>query len=305
MKVLIIGLGSIANKHIEALRKIDCKVELYALRIGVSSHSVDGVINVYNYDCIKEINPDFCIVSNPTGAHFETLRKLHEFKVPLFIEKPLFNNIGLGEEELITDILNSKTPNYVACNLRFLDCIGYSKEFIKDKRINEVNVYCGSYLPEWRPDQDFRKNYSANKEMGGGVHIDLIHELDYVVWLYNYPTQVFRHVSNNSSLDISAYDYANYLLEFDQFNVNVVLNYYRRDAKRFMEVICEDGTLMVNLLKNEVTWKDNLIYQSSKTMLDTYYDQLYFYIENILTRKTSFNDVNEAYNILKICIAKD
>jgi len=305
MKVLIIGLGSIAKKHIEALYIIDSKVEIYALRSGISSQNIDGVFNFYDYDDIREINPDFCIVSNTTGAHYETLKKLLEFKVPLFIEKPLLNNIGLDEEDLILHIVNDKIPNYVACNLRFLDCLVYSKVFIKNKRINEVNVYCGSYLPDWRPGQDFRKTYSANKEIGGGVHIDLIHELDYIVWHYGYPLKIYSHTSNNSSLAISASDYANFLLEYNQFNVNVVLNYYRRDAKRYMEVVCEDGTLMVNLLNNKVLWNNAVIYESSKSIQDTYFDQLIFYIENVLTQISSFNDVSEAYKILKICIAND
>lgn len=305
MKVVIIGLGSIAKKHIEALYQIDSKVEIYALRTGISPQSYDGIINIFEYEDIATINPDFCIVSNPTGVHYKTLRKLLDFKVPFFIEKPLFDKIGIDEEDLVLDILNSKTTNYVACNLRFLGCLVFSKDFIKQKRINEVNVYCGSYLPDWRPGKDFRKIYSANKEMGGGVHIDLIHEIDYVVWHYGYPIKNYSYTSNNSSLDISSCDYANFLLEYNKFSVNVVLNYFRRDTKRFMEVVCEDGTLMINLLDNKVSWNDTVIYHSSKSMQDTYLDQMKFYIDNILTRKTTFNDVHEAYKILRICMVND
>lgn len=305
MKVVIIGLGSIAKKHIEALYQIDSKVEIYALRTSISSQNFDGIINIFDYKEITNINPDFCIVSNPTGVHYKTLRKLLDIKTPLFIEKPLFDKIGIDEEDLVLDILNTKTINYVACNLRFLDCLVFSKDFIKQKRINEVNVYCGSYLPDWRPGKDFREIYSANKEMGGGVHIDLIHELDYVVWLFGYPIKTDRHTSNKSSLAISASDYANFLLEYNEFNVNVVLNYFRRDAKRFMEVVCEDGTLMVNLLDNKVLWNNEVVYESSKSMQDTYLEQIDFYINNILTQKVSFNNVEEAYKILKICIAED
>jgi len=305
MKVLIIGLGSIANKHIDALYKIDSKVKIYALRRGKSSRNIDRINNIYNYEDIYNINPDFCIISNPTDAHYSTIKTIFEFKIPLFIEKPLFSNIGLDEKSLVLDIKKSDVPNYVACNLRFYNCLIYSEEFIKKKRINEVNVYCGSYLPDWRPDQDFRKVYSANIEMGGGVHIDLIHELDYVVWHYGYPVKTHRQTSNKSSLGITAVDYANFLLEYNEFNVNIVLNYYRRDAKRFMEVVCEDGTLMVNLLDNKVLWNDEVVYESSKSMQDTYFEQINFYVNNILTQKAFSNDVKEAYEILKICIAND
>jgi len=193
----------------------------------------------------------------------------------------------------------------VACNLRFLNCLRFTKTFITHKRINEVNIYCGSYLPEWRPDRNFRDVYSANKEMGGGVHLDLIHELDYAYWLFGKPLNTRRTTSSNSSLTIDAPDYGNYLLQYEKFNVNIVLNYFRRDAKRTLEIVCDDGTLNVNLLKNEVFWNETLIFESDQKISRTYFDQMLFYTNDILTRKTSFNSVNEAYEILKICLAEE
>jgi len=141
--------------------------------------------------------------------------------------------------------------------------------------------------------------------MGGGVHLDLIHELDYAYWLFGKPLNTRRTTSSNSSLTIDAPDYGNYLLQYEKFNVNIVLNYFRRDAKRTLEIVCDDGTLNVNLLKNEVFWNETLIFESDQKISRTYFDQMLFYTNDILTRKTSFNSVNEAYEILKICLAEE
>ena len=186
--------------------------------------------------------------------------------------------------------------------MRFLECIAKIKELIVSKRINEVNVYCGSYLPDWRPNVDFRKVYSANKEMGGGVHIDLIHELDYVYWLFGKPTHTKSFFSNKSSLNITAYDYANYLWEYKNFSVSVILNYYRRDNKRTLEIVTDKGTYLVNLLKNTISYNNEFVFQSNQLSLQTYTAQMQFFVEEILNKQTKFNTIVEANKVLELCL---
>ncbi len=303
MKVLVIGLGSIARKHIKALNNISDKIEIYALRSNANASVEAGIHNIYQFAELDAKTIDFIIISNPTNLHKKTIKSLLEYNIPLFIEKPIFDD--LNALPLLEEIERKNIITYVACNLRFLGCISFVKEFIKDKRVNEVNSYCGSYLPDWRPGKDFRKIYSANKDMGGGVHIDLIHEMDYIYWFFGAPNYTYSTKTSHSSLKINAVDYANYLLEYPLFCVNIILNYYRKDAKRSLEVLLDEGTLIVNLLKNQVTFNDMVIFESSKNVIDTYEDQLRFFIEQVITEKTKFNTAAEAFKILKLCIARD
>jgi predicted dehydrogenase len=303
MKVLIIGLGSIAQKHIKALRELNANVELLALRSSKKASNQDGVLNIYSISNLNTLEIDFAIISNPTSAHADTIKQLIPYNIPLFIEKPIFD--GLDNENIIEDVNKNNIVNYVACNLRFLDCLKFTKEYIENKRINEVNIYCGSYLPDWRPGRDYKTTYSANKNLGGGVHIDLIHEIDYAYWLFGKPQNVLKTASNKSSLDIDAFDYANYILNYKNFNTSIILNYFRRDPKRTLEIVLKNETIAVNLLKNEVYCNNILIYQSKKTVADTYFDQLNFFTKEILEKKRVFNNANEAYEILKICLQND
>lgn len=300
MKVLIVGLGSIAQKHIAALKAVYNEPEIFALRSGQPANIVEGVQNVYDISEISDLNIDFVIICNPTSEHKASIEKLLPLKLPLFIEKPLFSE--LGQESLIKQIGDAAIATYVACNLRFLECLTFAKDYVTSQRINEVNIYCGSYLPNWRPGVDFRKVYSANAEMGGGVHIDLIHEIDYAHWLFGQPQSVQAIKRNVSSLEITAVDYANFVLQYTQFTVGIVLNYYRKDSKRTCEIVCEDGTLLVDLLANTVAWNGEIIFRSDKNIISTYKDQIQFFDKEILTGKSNFNNVAEAYQILKVCL---
>ena len=303
MKVLIIGLGSIALKHIKALQELYPSVVIYALRRkGEPSKEIKGVIEVFDISEIKVDTLSFILISNPTAVHYETIKEVMVYKKPLFIEKPLFETLSNEANDLVMEIERQGIPTYVACNLRFLESIAKIRELLVGKRVNEVNVYCGSYLPNWRPNVDFRKVYSANKEMGGGVHIDLIHELDSIYWLFGEPFHTQSFFSNKSSLDITAYDYANYLWEYNDFSISVVLNYYRRDSKRTLEILTDEGTYLVDLLKNTISYNEKLIFQSNQLPLQTYTAQMQFFVEEILNKQTKFNTFVEGYKVLKLCL---
>lgn len=303
MNILIIGLGSIAKKHIDAIYQKNKFARIYALRSNPTSKSeIEGVFDIYNLSDINMSEIDFILISTPTSEHFTTIKQLSYYNKPLFIEKPLFSEINEETDMLVNEIENRKILTYVACNLRFLESLKELKHQLKGKRINEVNVYCGSYLPDWRQGVNFRKVYSANKEMGGGVHIDLIHELDYVYWLFGKPSETNSFFSNNSSLEISAYDYANYLWIYEGFSASIILNYYRKNSKRIIEVVTDTGTYSVDLLKNSIEFENKCIFATKQNITDTYYAQMNFFIEHILKNNEKFNTIEEANTVLRLCM---
>jgi predicted dehydrogenase len=303
MKVLIVGLGSIGKKHVKAIKAIAPASEIFALRSRQNAEKYLDVTNIYNINEIVLSVYDFVIIANPTAKHKKIIAQMVPYGFPMFIEKPVHSSLDIKDE--INAIDENGNLTYVACNLRFLSCI----QFVKDKltstqirKINEVNVYCGSYLPDWRPDINFRETYSANAELGGGVHIDLIHELDYIYWLFGMPGDVTRVFKNQSSLAITSFDYANYTLAYDGFCASVVLNYYRRDAKRSLELVFEDEIWNVNLLTNQISSNNEIIYSSNQQIADTYYEQMNYFINCIKWKKNTFNTIADAYNVLEICL---
>lgn len=300
MKVLIVGLGSISKKHISALKNIDSTVEIYALR---SIKGSSQYLNIKNIYCLKEIQflkLDFVIISTPTANHAKDIEKLTKLNIPLFIEKPLFESLNYSD--IVTQVLNTKIKTYVACNLRFLECLNFVKNNVLTNNliINEVNVYCGSYLPDWRPNTDFRENYSANAKMGGGVHIDLIHEIDYAYWLFGSPLKITKLLKSNSSLKIDSIDYAHFNFEYNNFNTSITLNYFRRTPKRYLEILFDKYTIYVDLLTNKVFKNDEVIFEGKQKIIDTYENQMRYFIKNI--KKPTFNNIKEAYTVLKLVL---
>lgn len=305
MRVLIIGLGSIGRKHVRALQQIDPGVELYALR---SQQNADAVAGVNNIHALAELpNPvDFVIIANNTQAHGQTIKTVLDLGCPLFIEKPVLSGLE-GATELQQAIAAAGIPTYVACNLRFHPALLAVAAYVAQQpiRINEVNIYCGSYLPEWRPGRDFRTVYSANSDMGGGVHLDLVHELDYCTWLFGFPQQVHAFRYQRSSLRIHAPDSAHYHLAYEGFPCNVTLNYFRRDSRRTLEIVAEDRTLLVDIRGNSVTElvQGKTLHQGpAYDFFETYTAQLRYFIAHIQSGEPMMNDFGYALRVLNMAL---
>jgi predicted dehydrogenase len=304
MNVLIIGLGSIAIKHIAALRKIEPSVCIFALRSSQITNSLIDVQNVFSLDLLP-VKPDFVIISNPTSLHEETIKQCLSLQCPLFIEKPVLSDTT-NTEILSEEFRHKKVITYVACNMRFHPSLIFLKDYLlaSQPRINEVSVYCGSFLPEWRPSRDFRLSYSVKPEMGGGAHLDLVHELDYCYWLFGTPQKINACKTNVSSLNIEAVDAAYYQLMYPDFVANISLNYFRRDARRDIEIVTEDDTLFVDLLANKITAKKRgtLLHETSFQIGDTYEKQMRYFISKITKQESTDNSFDDGVEVLKIAL---
>lgn len=309
MNILFIGLGSIALKHIEAINKLyGYSCQILALRSSRESTNYEGVKSIYSLDEITII-PDFFIISNPTSHHYDTVVDLLRFKKPIFIEKPLMHNLN-GLDDLVAEVNGKEIKTYVACNLRFHSCNQFIKNGLNTRKwgkIEEVNVYSGSYLPDWRKKiKDFRKCYSAIVEMGGGVHLDLIHEIDYIYWFFGKPKKINRFFKSDSSLAISSVDYAHYFLEYEGFAAQITLNYFRKTPKRGFELVTEFGVIDVDLLKGRVTYKDEIIFKAEDNeIINTYEKQMKYFVTNVVDKRhyeESMNQIDEAATVLRMSL---
>ena len=304
MKVLIIGLGSIAQKHIESIKKIDPFVMLYALRSSSNSINIQDIVDIYKLEDIPS-DIDFILITNPTSLHAETILRLIKFEKPLFIEKPVFDTLS-NKDEIIKKVVEKNIKTYVGCNLRFHPALNFIKNLLNKNniKINEVNIYCGSYLPDWRPSQDYRVSYSSNKQLGGGVHLDLIHELDYAIWLFGKPIKYNSIKRKVSNLLIDTIDFSNYNLAYSDFNVSITLNYYRNKPKRQLEIILENEIILCDLLTSTITNINNDIIFNYEdfSFSKTYLYQMEYFINSLKSKNVYMNDIQESFEILKIAL---
>ena len=301
MKVLIIGLGSIASKHILAIQEIDSSCELYALRSKPKPPQHDGVKSIFHWENIPT-DLDFVIISNPTHLHAQTITKALELNKPLFIEKPPVAHLAEWVE--IKNLLtNHRQLTYCGFLLRFHPVIEWLKENVNIKDVLEFHAYCGSYLPDWRTNGDYSQSYSAKKNQGGGVHLDLIHEIDYIIWLFGPPVSSQGYVKKISSLNIDSFDTAHYFLSYEHAVGSVDPNYYSKTPKRTLNLVFENKQWTIDLLKNTIADQNGKLLYSSKTeSSDLIKKQMIYFIDCIQRNKPVMNSFENTYETMKTCL---
>ncbi len=292
-KVLFIGFGSIANKHAKALRSLFPEIQLDALRSSINASSIEGITNLFDRDTIPYSTYDFVIISNPSYLHADTILEISKQAKAFFIEKPAFLTIEEGKK--VVEAIGSKL-NYVACNLRFLDCLKQIKTLLEQGSIHPSQVLFNawSYLPDWRPSQDYRQSYSATESKGGGVLYDLIHEPDYIYWLFGEPTDSFIHAGKYSDLAINSSDTAILNFSYPSYYISGSLSYASRITKRNLQIIAAEGLFEVDLLQNTITHNGICIYKSAQRIIDTYQKQMEHFVACLQKDVMPINDVVQA-----------
>ena len=300
MKYCFVGIGSIAKRHIENIKKIDKNSLIHAFRTGKSSYSKFNNIDKEIFE-FEELDKryDAIFITNPTSLHYDTLIAFLNKTDYFFIEKPVFDCYK-HESELLK--FKGKYT-YVAAPLRFSSGIQYARKLIDEKGIpNSLRLISSSYLPDWRPNVDYRKTYSANKNLGGGVHIDLIHELDYLTYLVGIPSRSFYINKKVSNLEIDSYDVSISIHSFDNCVAEIHLDYFGRKIQRICELFYDEFTIQIDLISNSVSVcnaSENELISLDKR--DMYLDEMNYFIDFVRNnKKKSINDIFNANEELRI-----
>ena len=260
-KIAFVGLGSIATRHLKnvhtylASQGDNCTVDLYrsSLSRTLAEELQPLVNNTYLYaeEIPADRKYDVVFVTNPTSMHYETIERFAAHTVSFFIEKPVFDSTEVDES--IFKLIEGK-PSYVACPLRYNPVLQYVKEHVDLNKVISARAISSSFLPDWRPGQDYRKTYSAHKNMGGGVSIDLIHEWDYLSWLFGMPTECKQMISKVSNLEIDSDDLAIYIGSNDKTTFELHLDYFGRQTLRTLDLFTEDDTIHCDLIGGTVSY---------------------------------------------------
>lgn len=140
--------------------------------------------------------------------------------------------------------------------------------------------------------------------MGGGVHLDLIHEIDYCYWLFGKPDKVMSFRRKLSSLNIDSDDFASFQLMYKKFTVNIILNYYRKVPKRSLEIVAEEKIINVDLLNCEIVSDDGSVeLKENFSIGDTYGLQMLYFLNCLKSNLKPMNDFDEAAEVLRIALA--
>lgn len=304
MKVCFIGLGSIGKRHLKNISSIfkstNETLEMHALRRKSSSSlpsDVESLItkSVYNYQDLDS-HYDAIFITNPTDLHYQTIMDVQNLSDNFFIEKPLFNTLSYD----ISKISKDKTF-YIAAPLRFTNVIQEVKKLIENLNIYSVRSISSSYLPDWRPGVDYTKVYSAHKDMGGGVCIDLIHEWDYLTYLFGFPENIYMFADKLSNLDIDSEDLAIYIAKYKDKMIELHLDYFGRKTQRSMELFTRDKVIFADICNSRITFSDSTpTMEFKEDPNDKYLREMQYFIDLCKHKCESINNIDHAISVLKL-----
>ena len=240
VKALVIGYGSIGQRHEAVLRQMGNRTAV------VSKHASALPCPVYSTvrEAIDLFNPAYIVVSNRTSEHMDTLQQIQAtgFDGTCLVEKPL-------SEKFVDSSIPYGFKISVGYVLRFHPFIQQAIKILRDKKLISIQSYVGQYLPDWRPDTDYRQCYSASKKHGGGVIRDLSHELDYILLLAGAWERVSALGGHFSELKIETDDVYGLLMKTE--NCPIVLcqmNYLDRNERRDCSIQYEGGSLYIDFI---------------------------------------------------------
>lgn len=286
---LIIGAGSIGQRHIRNLKLIGIH-NIIALR-SKKGHCKKlpmelGVIEVDTWEAAIQCKPDIAIIANPTSLHLDAAVKVAEYVKGIMIEKPLSHSM-VGCKELLDTFKKKNIVSFVGHNLMFHPIVKNIKQFADENDLGKViNIQCqvGQWLPDWHPNEDYRKSYFSRKDLGGGVSLTLIHEIHLALELAGLPMQVYGMLSNYDVLDVDVDVCSDLMVKHEGGAVSQIhLDYLQRPSHRSGSVTFENAWLTYDFNEKRLLGQCNSDAEVNVIWSDVEYDANQMYIEQMQT----------------------
>lgn len=257
-KVLLIGCGRVAVKHLKAIEKNKSRVELAGL-VDVSEEAakrLDPNASYFNdyKSAIEQIKPDIVAVTVPSGLHYEIARFALEHGCNLLLEKPM--TMSSVESREIYE-LSLKTGKKIAMGhiYRYFPIVGLVHDDIKAGKFGKVTH--GSIYVRWGHGDDYYGSAAWRgtwKSDGGAMMNQTIHAIDLLVWLMgSTPVEAVSMLSQRKA-HIEAEDLGMAILKMDDGSLasieGTTCTSDKDKAARF-SVFCENGIISMGIRKGK------------------------------------------------------
>jgi predicted dehydrogenase len=313
MKIFgVIGIGSIGKRHVKNLRILFPSAKIFV--VSSSGRLIDDLPegateSLPTIAALTELKPCLVIISSPSSFHLQHYKLVCELDVPILIEKPLANNSSNGQS--IFELSGSNPRNTVAVGycLRYLPSAIFVKNLIDSGELGDVysiNADVGQYLPGWRTDKTYLESVSVSEELGGGVLLELSHELDYLQWIFGDLELLCSKLQNTSELNLAVEEIADIFLQTESgASCFLHMDFIQKKTNRTCSVITKYGRLEWNLISNEVFFNTEnnsklLFSQADYDSNNIYLDLLQDCINSDGSQVFTGASVLSSINILKI-----
>ena len=305
--VAVSGTGSIGMRHLTLLQQLEgvrpIAVPKRKERLAVLQSQ--GFVVASSLKEAADQGAKLAVIASNTGEHVHDSLSAIECEMDLLVEKPLSVD-AVQSWEIYQAAQKKQRKLFVGCPLRFSESLNIFREWLpKIGRVYAVRIECQSFLPDWRP-RPYQESYSA-KAVEGGVLRDLIHEIDYAIWLFGRAKNVRANLQNTGRLRIEAEEFAELWWQTDSgASVSLCLDYLSRIPRRQMRAFGEKGNLEWDGIAQKVSLqqpKHSEEFLSRQSRDEMYLAQLKTFLKACSTSKSdSFLASGlEGFEALRVC----
>lgn len=239
MKYYVIGAGAIGKRHFENLSSLGADVAL----VGWRGADLDGLT--------REIarSPSALVIATATDVRRALISQAAETNTPIYVEKPLaFRQSALDEIYNIAKPIASRSM--IGFMMRYHPII---REICSDpvRQLFRFSFEIGHDVRQWRQNWSFGESYAARPD-GGGVLLDLCHELDLTHLLV--PDARPERVDCCGHCQFPGVDFATQITLVDPIGAHgtVAMDYLSPDSIRRFHLRGLDQTVSIDLVKNTI-----------------------------------------------------
>ncbi len=257
IRILLVGLGSIGKRHLLNLSLLpESEIHVVTKRDLNAFDFSDNIFFHNDLDVALSFVYDYALICSSTADHIDHLKRIAQSSVArIYCEKPLSHKADQLSNLLFLE-KSSKIDIRLGFDLRLDEGLNKVIELLNSDAIGKVinfQASVGQYLPDWRPNTDYKKSYSAKKALGGGVLLDLSHELDFITLLFGKPNLVFGLCKNSGSLEIETEDIASVILRYNSGIIGTLnLDYLQKQLRRTLLIIGSMGEIEWDLARARV-----------------------------------------------------
>lgn len=184
-KILIIGSGSAGRRHALSFRELLPTAEIYLLKRSASKQPLEvvrqnGIRIISNLEDLRLSRFNVAVIASPANMHRADAISASRLTNALLIEKPLTSS--LKDAIVLQQTLNEKDNQIgVGYHLRFSESLTGLQEIfsnIESGPILEADLVYSQDLSLWRKGVDPIHSVTARSDLGGGVLLELSHEID-------------------------------------------------------------------------------------------------------------------------------
>ncbi|MEZ4224540.1 MAG: Gfo/Idh/MocA family oxidoreductase [Polyangiaceae bacterium] len=330
-RALFVGLGGVGQRHLRNfVDVVGPGVELMAYRVRREQQVLSDALKVvpelsleahYGLTVFSSLEdalarrPDVTIVANPTSLHVAATRAALDAGSDVFVEKPLSHDLE-GVEQLAAHAQQRGLIGFVGYQLRQHPDFRRLQGWLGEGRLGRV--FCarfevGEYLPDFHPYEDYRRMYAARSELGGGVTLTQIHEIDLCYALFGVPERVYSVGGRVSDLETDVEDMAVSILHYRSAGrlmpVEIHQDYLSRPKRRGVSILGERGRIEWNLSDGELRLyaTDGSIaerHQSAELPRNRLFlDEMRHFVERVRARRPTEIGLEEGAASLRIALA--